>query len=394
MSKKHEAVLAAKGEKAVSFIQSHWVRFLALVVVMGVVTSCGLPRSGPSKNEIFAGSVQRDGNAYIVTVTDDTIAATSTVQAIGFSNAFKRAGRIGSDTIRPGDVLGLTIWENVEDGLLTSPGQSAAILQEIQVDATGHIFVPYAGRVKASGHSPDQLRLILTRKLDAQTPDPQVLVQRLAGDGSSVNVMGGVGMQGVYPIEASTRTLTAMLAKAGGVSIEPEVAQIKVTRGKMTGKTWLADLYSNPGSDIALRPGDRIFVEEDARHFVALGATGAQTRVKFFSQKLSAIEAIAQVGGLNSALADPTGVFVFREEPAEIANKILGRNDLKGDKRFAYVLDLTAPTGVFLARDFLIRDGDTVYVTEAPFVQWSKTLQAVSGTLATSSQIATTANGL
>lgn len=45
-----------------------------------------------------------------------------------------------------------------------------------------------------------------------------------------------------------------------------------------------------------------------------------------------------------------------------------------------YVLDLTQPTGMFEARDFLIRDGDTVYVTEAPFVQWNKTLSAITGT--------------
>ena len=45
-----------------------------------------------------------------------------------------------------------------------------------------------------------------------------------------------------------------------------------------------------------------------------------------------------------------------------------------------YVLDLTQPTGMFEARDFLIRDGDTVYVTEAPFVQWQKTLSAITGT--------------
>ncbi len=35
---------------------------------------------------------------------------------------------------------------------------------------------------------------------------------------------------------------------------------------------------------------------------------------------------------------------------------------------------------MFEARDFLVRDGDTVYVTEAPFVQWTKTLAAFNGT--------------
>jgi mannose/cellobiose epimerase-like protein (N-acyl-D-glucosamine 2-epimerase family) len=43
------------------------------------------------------------------------------------------------------------------------------------------------------------------------------------------------------------------------------------------------------------------------------------------------------------------------------------------------VLNLTEPTGLFEARDFQIRDGDTLYVTEAPFVQWQKTLGAITG---------------
>ena len=51
---------------------------------------------------------------------------------------------------------------------------------------------------------------------------------------------------------------------------------------------------------------------------------------------------------------------------------MLGRRDIYGNQRFAYVLDLTKPDGMFQARDFVIRDGDTVYVTEAPFTQWQK----------------------
>ena len=33
-----------------------------------------------------------------------------------------------------------------------------------------------------------------------------------------------------------------------------------------------------------------------------------------------------------------------------------------------------------MARDFVIRDGDTVYVTEAPFVQWQKIMNSILGT--------------
>ena len=123
-----------------------------------------------------------------------------------------------------------------------------------------------------------------------------------------------------------------------------------------------------------------VFQHEDRRAFTAIGATGGQNRVPFDTQELSAIEAIAQVGGLATNFADPKGVFILREERAEIANEILGRSDLSGTVRMAYVIDLTEPGGIFNARDFMIRDNDTIYVTEAPYVQWRKTLAAVTGT--------------
>lgn len=364
-------------------------RQLVLLLLVATVAACGLPRSGPNKSEIFAGSVLREGDAFIVAVNDRVTRATAVVPALGFSDALRTAGRLGADIINPGDVLTLTIYENVAEGLLAAQGQNVAVLDEVQVDGAGFIFVPYAGRVRAAGNTPDQLREAITRLLDAQTPDPQVAVRRVAGDGSTVSIMGTVGAQGVYPIQRPTRTLATMLANAGGVSIEPDIAQITVTRGNQQGSIWLTDLYEHPVLDIALRNGDRILVKEDSRRFVALGATGTQNLVPFRTRTLSAIEAIAQVGGLNPNLADPTGVFIFRNEPAAIANAVLGRNDLVGDQRFAYVLDLTQPTGMFMARDFAVRDGDTVYVTEAPFAQWQKTIAALTGQV---SQIQTLRN--
>ena len=352
---------------------------LALLLVAFAVAACGLPRPGPNKREIFASSELRQGDAFVITVNDHVTRTTAVTPALAFPDRFERAGLVGSDTINPGDTLGLTIYENVNDGLLATGGQRVAVLDEVQVDGDGFIFVPYAGRIRAAGNTPDGLRQAITRQLDPQTPDPQVAVRRLAGNGATVTVMGAIGGQGVYPIERPTRTLAAMLAAAGGVTIPPEIAQITVTRGGTEGQVWLSDLFENDSLDIALRAGDRILVQEDQRSFTALGATGSQTRVPFESRTISAIEAIATVGGLSSGTADPTGVFVLRNEPPEIANAVLGRTDLTGDQRFVYVLDLTEPMGMFHARDFAIRDEDTVYVTEAPFVQWQKTLSAITG---------------
>lgn len=376
--------------KSVSF---RWARPIAAIAALAVVSSCGLPQVGPNKRQIFAGSVQKEGDSFIVSVNDRVTRATGVVPALGFSEAFKNAAQLGSDTIRPGDILGITVYENVDDPLLGVEGSPATVLEEVQVDGAGFIFIPYAGRIKAAGNTPDAIRRIITNKLGEQTPDPQVEVRRAAGDGSTVSLIGSVGAQGVYPIERPTRTLGTMLAQAGGVTIVPEIAQITVIRGNQRGKIWLQDLYDYPQLDIALRGGDRILVEEDTRSFTALGATGGQAQVPFESQTLSALEGIAQVGGLNAATADPTGVFVFRNEPEEVAAQVLGRNDLQGAQRMVYVLDLTQPNGMFMARDFVIRDGDTIYVTEAPFTQWNKVISAITGTATSASGLTSLADG-
>lgn len=370
---------------------SRGTRTVSMGLVVTIVAGCALPRSGPTRDEIFAGSVLREGDAFVVVVDDHVTRATAVTPALGFGSAFLNAGVVGADTISPGDVLGLQIYENVDSGILTLEGGAPASVDEVQVDSQGFIFVPYAGRIQAAGNTPESLRQVITRQLDTQTPDPQVIVRRVAGDGSTVTLVGDVGGQGVYPIERPTRTLTSMLAAAGGVQVEEGGAKITVFRGRHQGSVWLEDLYSNPANDIALRPGDRIVVEADSRSFTAMGATGAQSRVPFDMVNMSAIEALAQVGGLNPNLADPKGIFVFRNEPEEVAEAVTGQ-DLTGSQRFVYVLNLTEPNGIFMARDFVIRDGDTVYVTEAPFTQWQKTVSALTGTLGTVSSVSSIGN--
>ncbi len=369
-----------------------WARPIAFATACAVLASCALPQVGPNKKQIFSGSVQREGDAFIVAVNDRVTRATAIVPALGFSESFRNAGQLGSDDIRPGDVLGITIYENVDDSLLGVEG-APATLEEVQVDGAGFIFIPYAGRIKAAGNSPEAIRRIITGKLADQTPDPQVEVRRAAGDGATVSLVGAIGGQGVYPIERPTRTLATMLARSGGITIEPEIAQITVIRGKSKGTIWFEDLFNHPELDIALRAGDKILVEQDTRSFTALGAMAGQARVPFESQNLSAIEAIAQVGGLLASAADPTGVFVMRNEPEEVAEQVLGRNDLQGAQRLVYVLDLTEPNGMFMARDFVIRDGDTLYVTEAPFTQWAKVISAITGTATSAGSLTSLTGG-
>ena len=366
---------------------------LALAAFVGLAVACTPPRSGPNMEEIFSGSILREGDAYIVAVNRAVSRTASQVPSMGFSRALQQGALLGGDTIQAGDTITLNIFENVAEGLLAGPEANNAILTEVQVDDGGFIFVPYAGRIRAAGRTPEALRRNLSEVLDEQTPDPQVMVAREGGDGTTVTVLGEVNAQGVYPVERPTRRLSAMIAAAGGPAIPAEQAVVRLTRGKRQESVWLNDILETPAFDIALRGGDRIQVEGDRRAFTVLGATGVSSRMPFEAEVISAMEAIAMVGGLDPLRADPKGVFVFREEPEEMARAILGDSQIMGEQRFVYVLDLTAPNGMFNARDFKIRDGDTVYVTEASAVAWSRQIASLTGALTAAGTVQSLTDG-
>lgn len=357
-------------------------RTLALAVCVSMVGACTLPRPGPSKNEILNIELDETSNTAIVMVDENVTRAVATTPDPGFPSALLKAGSSAPDIILPGDTLSFVIYENVDDGVLNRGDAGASGLNSIQVDDAGFIFIPYVGRIRAAGNTPEALRRAITNKLSTQTPQPQVLVQRANGDGATVSILGdAIGAQGVYPIRRSSRRLMEMLATAGGVTVAADIARISVLRRNVKGSIWFEDIYDHPEYDIALRAGDRVLVQRDPRIFTVLGATGDQANVPFGMRHLSAIEALAQVGGLDGRLSDPTGLFVIRKEDAKTSNKVLGRHDIVGEKTIIYVLDLTAPNGIPLARDFDIRDGDTIYVTEAPSVQWTKAIVAIVGTV-------------
>ncbi|MEM8789721.1 MAG: polysaccharide biosynthesis/export family protein [Pseudomonadota bacterium] len=340
-----------------------------------------MPRPGPNAEEIVAGSKRVGGDLNVVFVDGQIAGRAFVLPDTGFSQDFLALAEDRSDRINPGDTLSVTVWENVDNGLLVSLGQKLANLEQIQVDQRGEIFIPYAGTIRAQGLTPSELRQVITRELGNQTPDPQVEVRRVAGDGATVNLIGAVGAQGVYPVTPATSKLAPMLAQAGGATVDPEIAVVTVRRSGRSGSIFLKDLFENPALDIALRKGDTIIVEADRRSFNALGATVQQARVPFPAAELSALDALAVVGGLNPNLSDPTGIFVFRRETATVANRVAQADDLTDGEPFAYVIDLTQPQGFFVAKDFQIRDDDTIYITEAPFVAWARVLEATAQTL-------------
>ena len=79
-----------------------WARFVALVAALAVVSSCGLPRSGPNQREIFSGSVQQSGDAFVISVNDRVTRATGIVPALASRMRSKTQALLARTRSAPG----------------------------------------------------------------------------------------------------------------------------------------------------------------------------------------------------------------------------------------------------------------------------------------------------
>ncbi|MBK0398384.1 polysaccharide biosynthesis/export family protein [Limibaculum sp. M0105] len=363
---------------------------LAAAISLGLA-GCELPRSGPYYSELTT-TENAPLPFSVVSVTPDVVAATMIDERRGFAKAFLDQPAEDVDRIARDDVLSITIWESVDEGLLSPQGVGATPLPNVMVDERGMVFVPYVGPVRAAGRTVSELRDAIQTSLAEKTLNPQVDVQPVSSNGRRVSVQGAVNAPGLYPIERSTNRLLPMLARAGGIREDPEVILLSLRRNGHEGEIWVQDLYDNPALNVALRPGDSVIAERDRRVFTILGAVGGQSLVPFPSRDVTLTEAMARAGGLIDQIADPTGVFLFREELPEVAARVLALEGVEAapqGTRIAYVVDMTKPGGMFVARDFRLRDRDTLFVTNAPFVQWQKVMQSIAPLVGFSASVRT-----
>jgi polysaccharide export outer membrane protein len=220
-----------------------------------------------------------------------------------------------AQVIRPGDSLDILVWDSGENSLLTGPEQRVAPLPSIRVSEGGTIFVPYVGKVQVAGRTPDSARQLIQRQLEPIVPSVQVQLSMAEGRQNSIDLVGGVNSPGNIMMPDNDFSVLAAISSGGGVSAKLENPQVKLVRGHKIYATSIDRLYDNPTLDTRLRGGDKLIVEEDRRYFLSLGAAGREAQHPFNRDDISALDALATIGGVNDDRADPQGILILREYP-------------------------------------------------------------------------------
>ena len=354
-------------------------RILWVLLTLSLAACSSLPRGAAVESEILRTADAPDADIAVYPVTRAFLPSVQHWPATGA----RRYGWLGhshgsnAQIIRSGDMLKLVVWDSGENSLLTGPEQRVADLPAMRVSESGGIFVPYVGRVRVAGTTPDSARASIQRQLEAIVPSAQVQLSMAEGRQNSIDLVGGVNAPGNILMPDNNFSVLAAISAGGGVSAQMENPQVKLVRGHKIYATSIDRLYENPTLDTRLQGGDKVIVEEDRRYFLSLGAAGREAQHPFNRDDVSALDALAIIGGVNDVRADPQGILILREYPASAVSA--GQRGPR-NTRVVFTLDLTTSDGLFSARNFHIQSGDLVLATESPLTN-TRTILGLVGSV-------------
>lgn len=338
---------------------------LALAVV--ALSGCNLPRGAPLKTEIIGNSdtASKELDIAVESVTRSTVKSYNSWPATGWHGKyhwFEAKRGPDSSIINAGDNLNLTIWENSDNSLLTGREDRNVKVTKMKVSSTGAVFVPYADYVQVAGLNASQARELIQKRISQVAPDAQVQLELVGGVNNSAYLVSGVARPGAYPLPNRNFSILALISTGGGITPTIENPHVRVIRDGRTYGIPAKILFSDARKNIILRGGDQVIVEEDERFFTAIGSSQREELVYFDREKITVLEALSMMGGLNDLRANPQGVLVLREyKDSDVSN------DGKGPSNnfVVFTVDLTSADGLFGARNFRINPGDTVLATES-----------------------------
>ena len=349
----------------------------ALMAALALLSGCStIARSGPGESAISDKSADLAGFTLIEATAENVInyRVLSIADNAG-TGGIPSAPRVA---LSPGDVLKVKISESKEGGLFAPLATGGTAFDNVRVDHNGTISLPYAGQIKVAGLDPQRVAERIRAKLAGVTFEPQVYVELMSDRGSSVLVSGEVKTPGRFSMMEGPLTLIDAISQAGGAAKPAHQVDVVIRRGRKVTRLPMSAVLN--GKNAQLQAGDEVILEADVKVFNALGAVKKTGQVEFPKPNPSVLDALALVGGLDNSVSSNTGVFVFRlREP---------KAWLDADSRWQegpaiFQFDMSKPETMFIAQAFGVRSDDTIYVTNAPAIEWIRALAPIAATIQT-----------
>ena len=359
----------------------------ACLAVAGCSTFAG---AGPSARDVVDEAGEEATSRYELVDIDSSVV--ETLRHRGPNSFLAHFGDYRpavEPSIGIGDTVSVTIWEAGAGGLFSaslvtgqfSTGSKSATIPDQVVGRDGAITVPYAGRIQVAGRTTRAVQTILEQALQGKAIQPQVLVNVTHSVSNTVTVTGEVANGARVPLSVKGDRVMDVIAAAGGIRAQVNETYVQLSRGDVTERVAMTRVTSDPKENIYMRANDVLTLIRDPQTFIVYGATDKNAEIPFDAEGINLSQALAKAGGLVNAQSDPSGVFIFRYEPEDVARALRPNSPLIQhgfSTPFVYRLNLREPNSLFLAQGFQIQNRDLLYVSNAPIADLRKVMEVVS----------------
>jgi polysaccharide export outer membrane protein len=328
----------------------------------------------------------------LIKLTPETIDIIAAHEPKGLAGAFTDQRPPSKIVFGIGDVVSITVFEAAAGGLFipleagVRPGNYVTLPDQI-VDNNGYISFPYAGLIKTAGRDNVQVQNDIVDKIKNRAIEPQVIVSLSQQRTSLISVVGAVStpLRFAVPMTGAQDRVLDAITRAGGISGPGYASWVMLERGGRRATVPFENLVMNAENNIYILPGDRIYVYQEQQRFMAFGAMGGNTagvgqgQFTFDAWRLNLAEAVAKAGGLGDLQADPGAVFLYRQEPRDVA-QLLGADMTRFNGPLVPVIfqiNFRDPGGYFLATRLQMRNDDIIFVADAHSVEGTKILTYV-----------------
>lgn len=353
--------------------RANWVGPVGAAIAIAL-SGCGtLSSTGPSVSTMKASP-----DVDIVNVTPALARTRAATVAENRQATVNRALRELTGTPRneafvfaPGDALHLSLWTispwpGADSSQGASNGPTAIDLGDYNVSAQGSIDLPYAGTTSITGLGLAAAQNAIAGRYASlgilQSPSAKITVTSTAQ--GSIIVTGAVGTPKIIPWTPAGISLTAALTQAlgngadivssaNGHNNDNAATEVSILRKNATINLPMEDALSH---QIALEPGDRVLVKKAPLVRVTVLGGGAGKNGEYSYARVPTLaEVLASASGLDGNSADDHAVFVLEQRV--------------GDTRpVLYDFAWEKVQGLVASHSFPMKDGDMVYVAEAPIV--------------------------
>jgi polysaccharide export outer membrane protein len=380
---------------------------LAVVLAASLTACSSLPTSAPTVKE-FSKSLPKDdsppktylaGPRYQMINLGPDIAAAVTKFYSSKSSAVLGASNYTPGLIlRPGDLVSISIFDvssqpllgsgSAEDATTASiapvSGHATALPAET-IELNGDVKIPFAGLVNIAGLTPSEAARAIEVSLKGQLKAPQALVALVNSPLDTVTVGGDVARPGIVNLSVRGEHILDVVAAAGGAKYEAYDCDIELIRRGASVQMWLQDLIDHPDHNVAMQPGDSLYILHNPRSFTVLGSSMKVSQIDFDSQSVTLAEAIARSGGPNNSLSNIEYIYLLRYEPSALVARFGSKNRVEADDSMnnsakapiAYRINLRDGRSYFIAQKFQIHDKDLILMTKSDFSQLQQIFELV-----------------